>query len=45
VVGGEHGHLELIDLSEKPRTVADMMNTIKASPRWKIVDGEVVEQH
>jgi WD40 repeat protein len=45
VVGGEHGRLELIDLSEKPRALADMMKMIKASPRWKIVDGEVVEQH
>jgi hypothetical protein len=44
VVGGDGGRLELIDLSVASLPLAEVNRRVAASPRWRLVDGRVVEQ-
>jgi eukaryotic-like serine/threonine-protein kinase len=43
-VGGGDGRLELIDVAVAPVTADEVNRRVAASPRWRLVDGRVVEQ-
>jgi WD40 repeat protein len=44
VVGGDGGRLELIDVSVPPVPLDDVTRRVAGSPRWRLVDGHVVER-
>ena len=44
IVGGKTGHLELVDLSGRPRTVPEVMHLVGDAPRWRLTNGRVVER-
>ncbi|HEX3759977.1 MAG TPA: serine/threonine-protein kinase [Kofleriaceae bacterium] len=43
-VGGEGGRLELIDIALPAVPLDEVNRRVAASPRWRLVDGHVVEQ-
>jgi WD40 repeat protein len=48
IVGGKTGRLEIIEVSGRPsgpqRTVAEVIRLVGDSPRWRVVNGRVVER-
>jgi WD40 repeat protein len=42
-VGGDGGRLELIDVSVPPVPPDEVARRVAASPRWRLVDGHVIE--
>ena len=42
-VGGDSGRLELIDVSVPPVPLDEVTRRVAASPRWRLVDGHVIE--
>jgi hypothetical protein len=48
IVTGKTGRLELLDVSARrpgpPRTVPEVMRRVGDAPRWRVVNGRVVER-
>ena len=44
VVGGQAGHLEILDVSGRHRTVPEVMRLARESTRWHLVNGRAVER-
>lgn len=48
IVSGKTGRLEILDVSARrpgpPRTVPEVMRRVGDSPRWRVVNGRVVER-